>query len=246
VLESELFGHVRGAFTDAKLARTGLFLQAKGGTLFLDEIGEMPLSLQAKLLRALQERKVRPVGGDRELEFDARIVAATSRDLEADVAEQRFREDLYYRINVIRVDVPPLRARSTDVLRIAEHYVSTYAKRAKKDISGITREAAEHLLSYSWPGNVRELQNCMERAVALTAFEQIALEDLPEKIRQAQTSRFVLPVENPTELLPMAEVEKRYILQVLQAVHGSKAQAAEVLGLDRRTLYRKLKLYAAE
>jgi DNA-binding NtrC family response regulator len=246
VLESELFGHVRGAFTDAKSARAGLFLQASGGTLFLDEIGEMPRSLQAKLLRAIQERTVRPVGGDREVAFDARIVAATSRDLETEVAEHRFREDLYYRINVIRVDVPPLRARGTDILRIAEHYVATFAARLKKQVAGITRPVAERLLAYSWPGNVRELQNCIERAVALTAFEQIVLDDLPDKVREFSNTQFVLPIDNPSELLPIAEVERRYILQVLQAVSGSRTQAAEVLGMDRRTLYRKLKLFAGE
>ncbi len=244
ILESELFGHVRGAFTDARTARPGLFLQAAGGTLFLDEIGEMPPSLQAKLLRALQERKVRPVGGDREIDFDARVVAATSRDLEADVAEHRFREDLYYRINVIRVEVPPLRARGADILTIAEHYVGLFAARTKRQVTGITRTAAKQLLAYSWPGNVRELQNCMERAVALTAFEHIVSEDLPAKVRDVDIAQYV-PEAESTTILPMAEIERRYILKVLHTLNGSKALAAEALGMDRRTLYRKLKLFAA-
>lgn len=246
ILESELFGHVRGAFTDASSARSGLFLQAKGGTLFLDEIGDMSPSLQVKLLRALQERKVRPVGGDREIDFDARLVAATSCDLETEVAEHRFREDLYYRINVIRVEVPPLRVRGTDVLRIAEHFIAEYAGRTKKAVTGITRPAAEQLLAYRWPGNVRELQNCMERAVALTSFEQIVVEDLPDKVRTTRSHQEVETAEDPAELPPLAEIERRYILRVLEAVHGSKSQAADLLGLDRRTLYRKLKLYAAD
>ncbi len=243
MLESELFGHARGAFTDAKTNHKGLFLQANGGTLFLDEIGEMPLTTQVKLLRALQERKVRPVGGDREVPFDARIVSATSRDLETDVAEQRFREDLYYRINVIRIHMPPLRARGRDVLLIAEHFVARFAQQFKKPLTGIADDAAEKLLAYPWPGNVRELQNCMERAVALSQGETIALADLPVHVREFQGNTFVLPLENPLELLPMEEVEKRYVLQVLQAVSGSKTQAATALGFDRRTLYRKLKAY---
>ncbi|HET6337046.1 MAG TPA: sigma-54 dependent transcriptional regulator [Polyangiales bacterium] len=243
MLESELFGHTRGAFTDARTDHKGLFLQANGGTLFLDEIGEMTLATQVKLLRALQERKVRPVGGEREVPFNARVISATSRDLETDVAEQRFREDLYYRINVIRIHVPPLRARGNDVLVIAEHFVRVFAQHAKKDLTGIAAAAAQRLLGYPWPGNVRELRNCMERAVALTESDNITLDDLPEHIRTFKAKDFVLPLENPTELLAMDEVEKRYILQVIEAMNGSKTQAAAVLGFDRRTLYRKLKTY---
>jgi two-component system response regulator AtoC len=243
MLETELFGHTRGAFTDAKSDRKGLFVQANGGTLFLDEIAEMPLTTQAKLLRALQERKVRPVGSDRDVPFDARVLSATSRDLETAVAEQRFREELYYRINVIRIHVPPLRARGNDVLLLAEHFVRRFAQHANKQLSGVSAQAAEKLLHYAWPGNVRELQNCIERAVALTQSESIMLEDLPVHISQFKAPSFVLPVANPLELLSMDEVEKRYILQVLQAVSGSKTEAAVALGFDRRTLYRKLKAY---
>ncbi|HEX7477201.1 MAG TPA: sigma-54 dependent transcriptional regulator [Polyangiales bacterium] len=243
MLESELFGHARGAFTDAKTTRKGLFVQANGGTLFLDEIGEMPLTTQVKLLRALQERKVRPVGGDLEVPFDARLVSATSRDLETDVAEHRFREDLYYRINVIRIHMPPLRARGNDVLLIAEHFIRRYAQQFKKSVSGLAGPAAEKMLTYGWPGNVREVQNCMERAVALTQGDRVTLPDLPAHVRDAQGNSFVLPLENPLQLLPMKEVEKRYILQVLKALNGSRTQAATTLGFDRRTLYRKLKGY---
>jgi two-component system response regulator HydG len=245
MLESELFGHVRGAFTDAKTLHRGLFVQAHHGTLFLDEVGEMSQAIQVKLLRALQERKVRPVGSDHEIPFDVRIVAATSRDLESDVAEHKFREDLYYRINVIRIEVPPLRARGTDILQLAAHYVELYATRSKKPVLGIAGPAAAKLLAYSWPGNVRELQNCMERAVALTAGDQIGLEDLPEKICAYQSSQFVVPVDNPAELLSLVQVEKRYILEVLQAVAGRRSQAADILGMDRRTLFRKLKSYTS-
>ncbi|HEX4354779.1 MAG TPA: sigma-54 dependent transcriptional regulator, partial [Polyangiales bacterium] len=243
MLESELFGHARGAFTDARTERKGLFVQANRGTLFLDEIGEMPLSTQVKLLRALQERLVRPVGSDREVPFDARVVSATSRDLETDVAEQRFREDLYYRINVIRIHLPPLRARGNDVLLIAEHFLRRFALQFKKELSGFSTAAAEKLIAYAWPGNVRELQNCVERAVVLSQRDRIGIEDLPSHVSAFEGTKFVVPLENPLELLPMEEVERRYILQVLKALHGSKTQAAISLGFDRRTLYRKLRSY---
>ncbi len=170
LLESELFGHARGAFTDAKSTRAGLFSQATGGTLFLDEIGELSLVLQPKILRALQERRVRPVGADNEIPFDARIVVATNRDLEAMVEVQRFREDLFYRVNVIRVELPPLRARGGDVLLLAQHFVEHYAGTFDNHVVGLASATAEKLMSYAWPGNVRELQNCIERAVALTSF----------------------------------------------------------------------------
>ena len=243
ILESELFGHVRGAFTDAKNAKTGLFVRATGGTLFLDEIGEMPLGMQVKLLRALQERAVRPVGGEQEIPFDARIVAATNRDLESDVAEHRFREDLYYRVNVVRMQVPPLRSRGNDVLLIGQHFLERYARQSNKQVVGISSAAAEKMLAYDWPGNVRELQNCIERAVALTKFDQLVVDDLPEKVRDYRNTRFVIPTENPSELLSMDEVERRYTLRVLHAVNGNKTLAAQVLGFDRRTLYRKLERY---
>ncbi len=244
LLESELFGHARGAFTDAKAPRRGLFQQADGGTLFLDEIAEMPLGMQPKLLRALQERRFRPVGGE-EVSFDARIVAATNRDLEEAVEERRFREDLYYRINVIHVELPPLRSRGADVLLLAQHFLTTCAARAGKDVTGLTPGAAEKLLAYPFPGNVRELSNCIERAVALTRHSQLTAEDLPPKIQAHKPSHVVVASDDPAELVPLEEVERRYILRVLEAVGGNKTKAAEVLGLDRKTLYRKLDRYEA-
>jgi two-component system response regulator HydG len=240
LLESELFGHVKGAFTDARNARPGLFIRASKGTLFLDEIGEMPAGMQAKLLRALQERTVRPVGGDQEQPFDARILAATNRDLETEVEEKRFREDLFYRINVVRIHVPPLRARGSDILLLAQHFLERYAAQSRRAVLGMTSAAADKLLTYPWPGNVRELQNCIERAVALAQFDQIGVDDLPEKIRDYKTQRINIESNDPAELLPMEEVERRYILKVLEAVGGNKTLAAQVLGFDRRTLYRKL------
>ncbi|MCC6750620.1 MAG: sigma-54-dependent Fis family transcriptional regulator [Deltaproteobacteria bacterium] len=245
LLESQLFGHAKGAFTDARQAQVGLFVQASGGTLFLDEIGDMPVGLQPKILRALQERTVRPLGGEAEIPFDARIVAATNRDLETAVADGRFREDLYFRINVIHVELPPLRARGSDVLVLAQHFVEHFAAVADKPVVGLSSAAAEKLLAYAWPGNVRELQNCVERAVALARYDQVAVEDLPEKIRSYRRSHVIVASEDPSELVPMEEVERRYILRVLDSVGGNKTLAAQVLGFDRKTLYRKLERYEA-
>jgi two-component system response regulator AtoC len=245
LLESELFGHARGAFTDARAARAGLLLQANGGTLLLDEIGDMPLSLQPKLLRALQERTLRPVGGDEEVPFDVRVIATTNRDLRALVDEERFREDLYFRINVIHVELPPLRARGGDVLLLAQHFVDVHAARAQKVVKGISPGAAERLLAYSWPGNVRELQNSIERAIALTQHERIVAEDLPETVRAHRRSHVLIAGDDPSELVPLSEVERRYVLRVLEAVGGNKTSAAQILGVTRKTLYRKLEEYGA-
>ena len=243
LLESELFGHVRGAFTDAREDHKGLFLQAEGGTLFLDEIGELPLDLQPKLLRALEEYVVRRVGGDKELRFDARIVLSTNRDLESAVEDGRFREDLFFRINVIRLMLPPLRARGTDVLLLAQHFLELFAARSGKQVKGISDTLASKLLGYAWPGNVRELRNAIERAVALTRYDKIAVEDVPEKIRDYQASHVIVGSNNPTELVPMEEVERRYIVHVLESVGGHRTLAAEILGFGRKTLYRKLLRY---
>ena len=240
LLESELFGHVRGAFTDAKRSRDGLFVQASGGTLFLDEIGDLPMEMQPKLLRAIQERRVRPVGGEREIAFDARIVSATNRDLEEDVEEGRFREDLFYRINVVRIHVPPLRARGTDVLLLAQHFLEKIAARTDKPVKGLSVAAGEKLLAYDWPGNVRELENAMERAIALAQYEELLVGDLPEKVRRYEAGEMVVAGNDPSELPTLEELENRYIRRVLKSVRGNKTQAAEVLGLARRTLYRRL------
>ena len=243
LLESELFGHVKGAFTDARSDRKGLFVQADGGTLLLDEIGEMPLAMQPKLLRALEESRVRPVGGETEVPCDVRILAATNRDLETAVDEGRFRQDLFFRINVIQVDFPPLRARGADVLLLAQHFLQGCAARSKKQVLGLSDAVAERFLAYRWPGNVRELRNVIERAVALTRFDKLTVEDLPEKIRNYRSSQVVLGGEDPSELAPLEEVERRYILHVLQSAGDNRTLAARTLGLDRKTLYRKLRQY---
>jgi DNA-binding NtrC family response regulator len=244
LLEGELFGYERGAFTDAKAAKTGLFVQANGGTLFLDEIGELPLGLQAKLLRALQERVVRPLGSNREIPFDVRLVTATNRDLETAVEEKRFREDFYFRINVVELRLPPLRVRGNDILELAAHFLREFAGRGKKPVTAMTAEVGEKLLAYPWPGNVRELSNVIERAVALTHHDHITVQDLPEKVAQHRRSHVVLTDE--TEFVTLEEMEKRYILQILAAVGGSKSVAARILGLDRTTLWRKLERYQIE
>ncbi len=243
LLESELFGHARGAFTDAKNAHRGLFVEATGGTLFLDEIGEMSLEMQPKLLRALQERKVRPVGESIEIPFDARLVAATNRDLESAVYEKRFREDLYYRINVVTIDLPPLRERGGDVLALAAHFLDKFGKQTGKPGLSLSVPVAQRLSAYDWPGNVREVENCMERAVALARFDQIVIEDLPEKIRAYRSGQFVIQADDSSEIVTMEELERRYLLRVLKLVGGNKSRAAQMLGLDRRTLYRKLERY---
>ncbi len=243
LLESELFGHARGAFTDAKTARVGLFVQASGGTLLLDEIGEMPLGLQPKILRALQEKRVRPLGADAEVPFDARICAATNRDLATAVQERRFRDDLYYRLNVIQIDLPPLRARGNDVLKLAAHFLEQRAAVDGKHVTGLSPSAAQRLLSYSWPGNVRELQNYIERAVAFAQYDEIVVEDLPESVRNYQPSKLVLDSDDPAALLPMEELERRYIQRVLEVTNGNKALAARIHGVDRTTLYRKMERY---
>jgi two-component system response regulator AtoC len=245
LLESELFGHAKGAFTDARAARSGLFVKASGGTILLDEVGDMPLALQPKLLRAIQERTIRPVGGDEELSINVRILAATNRDLEGLVEQNAFREDLYYRLNVIEVHVPPLRARGNDVLLLAQSFVERYASDCDKPVHGMAPQAAGKLLLYDWPGNVRELQNCMERAVALTRYESIAVEDLPHKVQKHTTYTIALTPDESTELVSLEEVERRHILRVFEAVGKNKTLAAQVLKLDRKTLYRKLEMYGA-
>jgi len=245
LLESELFGHLAGAFTDAKKARAGLFLEANGGTLLLDEIGEMGLGMQSKLLRALQERAVRPLGGSRELPFETRVVAATHRDLEAEVALKRFREDLYYRLNVITIDVPPLRLRMEDILPLAHHFVARSAQRSNRPAPRIGHAVAMRLVGYDWPGNVRQLENCMERAVALARYDELVLDDLPAQLASSEFENVASASESEHDLLTLEIVEGRYIQKVLDAVGGNRPAAAAILGFDLQTLQRKLADLAA-
>ena len=242
LLESTLFGHVKGAFTDAKATKSGLFLEADGCTLFLDEIGEMPLEMQSKLLRVLQERKVRPVGGSTEIAFDTRIVSATNRDLEDAVHRGEFREDLYYRLAVVTIRVSPLRSRGSDIMLLAQHFLNVESERAGKAVNGFSAEAARKMLDYDWPGNVRQLRNVVERAVALTRFEEVSVSDLPDKVQSFRPTQLVVDTE-PDHMLSLEELERRYIERVLSSVGHNKTRAAKVLGVDRRTLYRKLERY---
>jgi DNA-binding NtrC family response regulator len=240
LLESELFGHERGAFTDARSRRDGLLVSAEGGTLLLDEIGDMPLALQAKLLRAIEERTVRTLGSNHEVPFDVRIIAATNRDLEAAVEQGRFREDLFYRVNVIHLELPPLRSRSGDVLLLAQAFLGELAVRSGRPIAKFSAAAAEKLSAYDWPGNVRELRNCVERAVTLSHSPLVDVQDLPRKVRDFQPGHVLVAGDDPSELLPLEEVERRYIARVIAACGGNKSKAARILGIGRKTLYRHL------
>jgi DNA-binding NtrC family response regulator len=239
LLESELFGHMRGAFTDAKTDKRGLFEEAQKGTLFLDEISELPLMLQAKLLRAIQEREIRRVGATRAVPVDVRIIAATNLTLTEEVKAKRFREDLYYRLNVIEIRLPPLRERREDIPLLVETFLRRSAEASHKALRGMSESALALLADYAWPGNVRELENVIERAVTLARGEKIVPEDLPPAIQGARGDRKVID-EAAERILPLQEVEKEYILRILEKTGGNKYQAAQTLGIDRKTLYRKL------
>lgn len=241
LLESELFGHVKGAFTDANTDRVGLFLQANGGTLFLDEIGEMPIEIQPKLLRALEQKTVRPVGGKSEQPFDVHLITATNRDLEAAIEKKTFREDLYYRINVLELTVPPLRSRGTDVLLIANYFLQQFADSMDKNVEGFDDEVLHQFLQYDWPGNVRELRNIVQRSIVLTQQATINSDVLPAKISNYQSKQLVIDEGDNQPLASLEVIERRYIRYVLERTGGNKTEAAKVLGLDRKTLYRRLK-----
>jgi DNA-binding NtrC family response regulator len=242
LLESELFGHIRGAFTDARENRKGLFVEASGGTLLLDEIAELPLTLQPKLLRVLEDHKVRPLGGSKEIDCDVRVLASSHQDLAEAVAAGRFRSDLFYRLNIIELELPPLRDRGNDVLLLALKFIQQLSQRFNKSVTGLAQPAAASLLAYHWPGNVRELRNVIERAIALTSHDQLIIEDLPNQIRQPG-GESVLPtgLVETGRILPLEEVERRYIRQVLDQLNDNRTLAARLLEVDRKTLYRKLK-----
>jgi len=239
LLESELFGHMRGAFTDAKADRPGLFEEAQKGTLFLDEISELPLMLQAKLLRAIQEREIRRVGSTKSIPVDVRIIAATNLSLADEVKAKHFREDLYYRLNVIEIRLPPLRDRRDDIPLLVENFLHKCAKANRKPLQGISESSLALLIDYAWPGNVRELENVIERAVTLARAEKIMPEDLPATVQGSRGDRRVLD-DAAERTLPLQEVEWEYIKKILEKTGGNKYQAAQALGIDRKTLYRKL------
>jgi two-component system response regulator HydG len=239
LLESELFGHIKGAFTDAKADKRGLFEEAQKGTLFLDELSELPLMLQAKLLRAIQEREIRRVGATRSMPVDVRIIAATNVNLAEAVKAKQFREDLYYRLNVIEVHLPPLRERKEDIPLLVEAFLRRCGETGRKGIKGMTESALALLIDYQWPGNVRELENVIERAVTLTLQDKIVPEDLPPTIQGLRGDRHVID-EAAERTRSLGEVEQDYILRIMDKTGGNKYQAAQILGIDRKTLYRKL------
>jgi len=238
LLESELFGHARGAFTGATSDRPGLFEAANGGTLFLDEVGEITLPMQVKLLRALQEREVRRVGENKNRPINVRILSATNKDLKVEVAEKKFREDLYYRLNVVELAVPPLRRRQEDVLPLARLLMAEAAINMKRPVSGLTPQAADKLTAYSWPGNVRELANAMERAVAVAKTNRVDVGDLPPQVLLEMA-----PVLNMGTPRFLKDVEKDCILSALEKTEGNRRKAADLMGVGVATLYRKLKAY---
>lgn len=239
LLESELFGHVKGAFTDAKGDKPGLFEEAAGGSLFLDEISEFPMNLQAKLLRVIQEKEVRRVGSNKHIKVNARVIAASNQDLDDEVKRQRFRQDLFYRLNVIQIHVPPLRERREDIMPLAYHFLNKNREGTTKQVKGYSESVLNLFLQYGWPGNVRELENVVERGVILSRGEEIVFEDLPSTLTGSRDDYAVL--EKALERkLSIEELESEYITRILEQTGGNKYRAAQILGIDRRTLYRKL------
>ncbi|MCL4501798.1 MAG: sigma-54 dependent transcriptional regulator [Deltaproteobacteria bacterium] len=242
LLESELFGHERGAFTGAVSRKEGRFQQADGGTIFLDEIGDMTLNTQAKMLRVLQEKEFEPVGATRTIKVDVRVIAATNKDLLQEVQSGRFREDLYYRLNVVSLTIPPLRERREDIPLLAEYFLKVYAEKNHRPIKGLEPAVLDAFQRYQWPGNVRELENAVERAVIMCPREYLRLQDLPLTLRSLETE------EAPGEIaikagLSMREMEKQLILKTLEETQGNKSKAARQLGISRRTLFNKLSEY---
>jgi len=242
LMESELFGYEKGAFTGATKTKAGLFQAANGGTIFLDEIGELPLEMQAKLLRVLQEKEVRPVGSNEKIEVDVRVMAATNRDLEAAYRTGTFRKDLYFRLNVVTVHLPPLRERRSDIPMLVHHFLNRYTPGMHLQV---TAAAMKSLLQYDWPGNVRELENCIARAVTLGDHQTIDVHDLPPAIRTEQPATQEMSPQDAAGLstTALAEMEKMTILRVFEQANGDKALAGKMLGISRATLYRKLKRY---
>jgi len=241
LIESELFGYVKGAFTGAQHARAGLLETGNGGTVFLDEIGDLPVDLQAKLLRALQEREVRPVGATDRVRIDIRIIAATNRDLESAIRTGGFRQDLYFRLNVVQLKLPPLRERKSDIPLLVNSFLEKFSD-PQRPIRTISEDAMRRLMLYDWPGNVRELENAVERAVALGSGPILHMGDLPSNLQQGGSDRSL----DSDELTTLEEMERRAILRALRETNGDKLAAARLLGIGKTTLYRKLKQYGAE
>ncbi len=245
LLESELFGHEKGAFTGADKRREGRFVGANNGTIFLDEIGEMPMSMQPKLLRVIQEKEVQPLGSDKTVKVDVRIIAATNRDLEDEVIKGNFREDLFYRLNVVNLHMPSLRDRRDDIPILANYFLKLYAEKNKKQIKGITPRAMDLLLKHNWPGNVRELENAMEHAVVLSTGEYISEKELPLRIRKNLQPNIIEEDAKTArdQAISLDEIEKQAIIRALKIAGGNKSEAARILKINRRTLYLKMGKY---
>jgi two-component system response regulator HydG len=241
LIESELFGYVKGAFTGATQSRHGLLVSAEGGTLFLDEIGDLPVDLQAKLLRALQEREIKPVGSNERVSIDVRVIAATNRDLEEAIRKGQFRQDLYFRLNVVQIKLPPLRERKNDIPLLVNAFLEKFSS-PQRPVSAISEEAMGRLMAYDWPGNVRELENAMERGVALGTGPVLTLTDLPTNLQHGLFERRL----SIDDLMPLEELERRAIYRALRETGGDKLAAARMLGIGKTTLYRKLKEYEDE
>jgi two-component system response regulator HydG len=242
LIESELFGYVRGAFTGAVRSKEGILEIANGGTVFLDEVGELPVDLQSKLLRAIQEHEIRPVGSTKRIPIDVRILAATNRDLETEVAEGNFRRDLYFRLNVLTLRIPPLRERKQDIALLADYFMERLS-RTNGTRKTLSEEVVKALHDYDWPGNVRELENCIERTWALSSGTTLGFPDLPTYIKTTHEQKVTMKVEGP-KIVPLAELEKKAILDAIEQLHGDKLLAARMLGIGKTTLYRKLKEYS--
>lgn len=271
LLESELFGHEKGSFTGAEKRRKGRFFQADGGSILLDEIGEMSLAMQAKLLRVIQEKEITPVGSEENIKVDVRVIASTNRDLKKMAEDGRFRDDLYFRLNVVTIEIPPLSSRSEDIPSLALHFLKLFSEKNHRDIKGFTPEAMDAMIRYGWPGNVRELMNCIERAVVLARSDYLSLADLPFSARVPQPSdanRHQLEEhhephgeigdkrtsetdstanrsgeEPQLEDIPLADIEKKAVLRTLESASGNRSEAARRLGITRKTLLKKLRLY---
>ncbi|MBF0302639.1 MAG: sigma-54-dependent Fis family transcriptional regulator [Desulfamplus sp.] len=257
LLESELFGHEKGSFTGADKRRKGRFLQAHGGSILLDEIGEMSLAMQAKLLRVLQEKEITPVGSEETIKVDVRVIASTNRDLKKMAEDGRFRDDLYFRLNVVTLEIPPLSERSEDIPSLSLHFLKLFSKKNRRDIKGFTPEAMDAMIRYRWPGNVRELMNCIERAVVLARSDYLSLDDLPFAAQangNIEISQMVQSITIPdvdstaseisfTKDISLAEIEREAVLRTLESAEGNRSEAARRLGITRKTLLKKLKDY---
>lgn len=250
LIESELFGYVKGAFTGANQSKDGLMAMAEGGTIFLDEVGELPVDLQAKMLRAIQEKEIRPVGSTKRVPINVRILAATNRDLEQAVTQGTFRRDLYFRLNVLSLRIPPLRERRQDIPLLIGHFLERMTRTSGQE-KGLSDDALKAMLAYDWPGNVRELENCLERSYAFTSGPTIHVTDLPREIAnlaivQSSSGNGSEHGNGHGKIIPIAELEKQTILRTIMELNGDKLQAARLLGIGKTTLYRKLKDHAAQ